>query len=190
MVTFDGDKVRRMAVTDTVYVGTISLTKDAGLITTTETHGMDIAYTGTYTTGSLVGLNVITTGKGTASNWCSAAYFQMVLGTTNYVTGYAVAGEFEIKTSGTSNAGDVACIMLDSNVSRAGSECQSYIMLQDFGTTYTTNNFLYGLGLSAVAASNTALFCAAKGTELQTHAIRIRIGSTPYWIRVTSSSPV
>ena len=186
-VTFDGDKVRRMYVTDTLYAGTISLTKDAGSITTTETHGMDIAYTGTYTTGSLVGLNVITTGKGTASNWCSAGYFQMVLATTNYVTGYAVAGEFEIKTSGTANAGDVACIMLDSNVSRAGAECQAYIMLQDFGSV-ATNNFIYGLGLTAVSASATALFSASVA-KTHSHSLRIRIGSTPYYIMCTSTAP-
>ena len=186
-ITFDGDKVRRIYVTDTLYAGTISLTKDAGSITTTETHGMDIVYTGTYTTGSLVGLNVITTGKGTASNWCAAAYFQMVLGTTNYVTGYAVAGEFEIKTSGTANAGDVACIMLDSNVSRAGSECQAYIMLQDFGTTYTTNNFLYGLGLSPATADATKLFSTAAAPRTHTHSLRIRMGSTPYWIMCSTT---
>jgi len=187
MVTFDGDVVKRMFVKDTLYVGTLSLTKDAGSITTTETHGMDIVYTGTYTTGGIVGLNVITTGKGTASNWSAAGYFQFVLATTNYVTGYACAGEFEIKTSGTANAGDVACIMLDSNISRAGSECQSYIMLQDFGSV-ATNNFIYGLGLTAVVASPTALFCAS-AAKTHSHSLRMRIGSTPYYIMCTSTAP-
>ena len=186
-ITLDGDRVRRTYVTDTLYGGVISLTKDAGSITTTETHGMDIAYTGTYTTGSLVGLNVITTGKGTASNWCSAGYFQMVLATTNYVTGYAVAGEFEIKTSGTANAGDVACIMLDSNVSRAGAECQAYIMIQDFGSV-ATNNFIYGLGMSAATTDGSKLF-SSSGAKTHSHSLRIRMGATPYWIMCTSTTP-
>jgi len=186
-VTMDGDRNRRMYITDTLYGGYITLTKDAGSITTTEKHGMDIAYTGTYTTGSLVGLNVITTGKGTASNWCSASYFQMVLATTNYVTGYAVAGEFEIKTSGTANAGNVACIMLDSNVSRSGAEAQAFIMIQDFGSV-ATNNFLYGLGLSAAITDGSKIF-STTADKTQTHALRIRIGATPYWIMCTSSTP-
>jgi len=187
MVTFDGDVVKRMFVKDTLYVGTLSLTKDAGSITTTETHGMDIVYTGTYTTGSVVGLNVITTGKGTASNWSAAGYFQFVLATTNYVTGYAVAGEFEIKTSGTANAGDVACIMLDSNISRAGSECQSYIMLQDFGSV-ATNNFVYGLGISPASGDGSKLF-STSAAKTHSHSLRIRIGATPYYIMCTSTAP-
>jgi len=186
MVTFDGDVVKRIFVKDTLYVGNLSLTKDAGSITTTETHGMDIVYAGTYTTGGVVGLNVITTGKGTASNWSAAAYFQFVLATTNYVTGYAVAGEFEIKTSGTANAGDVACIMLDSNVSRAGSECQSYIMLQDFGTQ-ATNNFLYGMGIATATADATKLFSTAAAPRTHTHSLRIRMGATPYWIMCSTT---
>ena len=186
-LTMDGDKIRRMYITDTLYGGYITLTKDAGSITTAEKHGMDINYTGTYTTGSLVGLNVITTGKGTVSNWCSAAYFQMVLATTNYVTGYAVAGEFEIKTSGTANAGNVACIMLDSYVSRSGAEAQAFIMIQDFGSV-ATDNFLYGLGMSAATTDGSKIF-SSSGAKTHSHSLRIRIGATPYWIMCTNTSP-
>ena len=104
------------------------------------------------------------------------------------MSGYACAGEFEMKTTGVANAGNSYCIMLDSNISTTSSECQAFIAIQDFGSV-ATNNFLYGLGMSPATNDGSKIFSTCSTGKTHTHSLRIRIGATPYWIMCTSTTP-
>ena len=158
------------------------------IATSQEQHAAEIACTATMTASSaVVGLNCITTAIGTSATWAASAYFQMVQSTTAAVSGYACAGEFEVKSSaGVANAGNHYCIMLDSNIDSTGSECQAYIALQDFGAV-ATGNLFYGLGLTPATTTASSLFSTVASARTHTHSLGFRMSGTRYYIMCTTT---
>ena len=162
--------------------------------TTGEHYGVQIAHTGTFATSSdaLVALNVVLTTGGTAGMWASALYAKTVQGTTKNVNGYLCAAELELDLGSVTGAlSDHAVLVLNYNNDDADITSvahHAFIQTHDYGST----ECLYLLDIQDVTAgtkSDTKIFTTfADGAHIS-HAIHIKVGTTPYWILCSSQAP-
>lgn len=157
-----------------------------------EEHGWDLVNTGTLSSGdSLVGVNVVTTGAGTAAAWVSGAYFKFAQASKT-VNGYFCAAEFET-VSVAVNASDHAVIVLNATNNHTGSVPVSpYIMLRDYGTTHADCfvRIFNDTGQSGTTDATTLATTVGDNYEQNTdYAIRCMLGSTPIWLCASSTAP-
>jgi hypothetical protein len=168
----------------------VYLTIETGTVTGEE-HGVDIAHTGTVSSGdSLVGLNVVTTGAGSGAAWNSAAYFKYAQA-SKAASGYFCAAEFEV-VSTAAGASDHAGIVINMTNNHTGSVPVSpYIMLRDYGTTHADCFVrIYGdTGQSGTTSATTLITTVSNGYEANCdYAVRCMLGSTPIWLLATSTA--
>jgi len=163
----------------------------------TELHGWELAQTANFISGgSIVGLNIVQTTGGTAGTWAAPLYCKVVQGTTKNVNGYITAGEFELSFSAlaSGNLSDHFVITLnylnnDPNI--ANVQDHAYIALRDYGTASECRNLFWFADLETLGSVNTRIISNA-GAAYETNcntAIRIQVGTTPYWILATSTAP-
>jgi len=171
----------------------IYLDVDAGAVSGEE-HAMDIVSVGTMTSGdSLVGLNVTTAPTGTAASWVSGLYVKTTQA-SKVVNGYLCAVEFELASTA-ANPSDHALMVLNWSCNHTGSPAAAdpYIMLRDYGTTHANCfvRFFNDTGMSAEKSATTLVTTnLTDGYEAHVNgAIRCMIGSTPYWIPISSTAP-
>lgn len=174
----------------TIYGGSttqgVSIVQNLAAVAT-ESHGLDVASTGTLSSGDgLVGGNFVTTTAGTAGAWASGVYAKVVQGTTKNVNGYLSGAEFEVVNTNTS-VSDWFPLVLNANSTTLGSH-SSYIALRDYGST-DLNSFLWIPSDHTVGtASNTSLITTAAYLAA-THGIRIIVDGTPMWILASTVTP-
>lgn len=165
---------------------------DLGTVTSEE-HAWSLATTGTLSSGdSIVGANIVLTTGGTAGTWASALYAKTIQGTTKNVNGYLCAAEFELATGSVTGAlSDNFVVVL--NYNNADPDLTSvshhgYFQLHSYGATDPL--YLFDIqDFSIGAKSDTDMLTTfADGAHIS-HAIHIKIGTTPYWILCSSVAP-
>jgi len=156
---------------------------------TSEAHAVDQAVTGSVASGGgIVAHNIKLTTSGTAGAWAAGLFVNVTQGTTKNINGYLTAAEFEVKNSNT-NVSDWFVITLNSWSTTLGSH-SSYIALRDYGTTKIQSFLWVSTDHTIGTDSDTALFTStADDAAATSHALRIIVGGTPYWILCTNQTP-
>lgn len=173
---------------DGIIQSKVAITIPAAAITGEE-HGLAVSYTGTLSSGdSLVAGNFICTPEGTGGVWASGIYAKAVQGATKAVNGYLSGAEFEV-VNAADNVSDWFPLILNANNSGAqmGTHA-SFIALRDYGSL-ELNSMLWFGDQSIGTKSNTVLLTTfADGAHIS-HAIKMRIGDTDYWLLVSNVLP-
>jgi len=183
-IVFKGDK------------GSVKVMQTFGpLAASIEKHAFDVnAFIGKMAAGSgFVGANFIATANVAAGSgaWLSGIFAKAYsVGATAPVTGYISAAEFECSISGLQNPPAHACIvlnMVDASTGSASSQ-NAYIFLRQYGTEARANNFLW-IADHSIGTNSGSVLISSTTARTHSHSIKILVGSTPYWIMVTSTSP-
>ncbi len=164
---------------------------DAGAIAAGDAIGVEIAHTGTMSSGEgLIGLQVATTAAGAAGMWSAAIYAKMTEATEK-ITGYSTVAEFENIISGTeATLHDWAVVVLNAHDDHVGSQSKcAYIWLREYGTN-ACNAFLRIWDVDCDQAHNSNTIACESAD--QTSNMRIRCldnDGNAFWLLATSSAP-
>ncbi|MFH1111920.1 MAG: hypothetical protein V1712_02515 [Patescibacteria group bacterium] len=178
------------ANTLTITEANLVLTAARTITASEENHGLDVNFTGTMgsSSGAVAG-NFIMTTAGTSGAWASGIYAKVTQDTTKHVTGYLSGAEFEVVNTNT-NVSDWFPLVLNANSTTLGSH-SSYIAMRNYGTAAL--NSLLWIEDQTVDTGNSATALVTNYDDAPeghlTHAIRIIIDDTPYWIPITAVAP-
>jgi hypothetical protein len=133
-----------------------------------------------------VGTGIQLNTNGAGRTWAAGIFANITQGTTKNVTGYLTAAEFEVKLSAVTNMSEWAVMTLNSWDNNAVGSFRTYIWLRDYGSMKMNSLLRFSdaaIGLDGDVVS----LIAVTNSAAATHTIRMTIGSTPYWILVSSA---
>lgn len=108
------------------------------------------------------------------------------------VTGLGTAVLGEIKLSSNTSSGTYAAIeaevVMGSSASTGTSSSFIYCNVDDDSDTFNTNGYLFELGSGVNVASNNMVQASAVSGVDSTHAVRVKIAGTDYFIPIHTSS--
>jgi hypothetical protein len=156
-----------------------------------EEHGLDIALVGVMAaTSGLVGLNVAVAPTGGLGSWRCAIFGRTTLSVAS-PQGYLDAAEFELAIGAVAVNPDYNVLslnLIDNGLNPQNCAPHScYIAMHKYGTN-PARAVLYFDGDAVQAHDLTSLLCST-ADKAATHAMRILIGDTPYWILMSSVGP-